>query len=140
MSDRDASSKAADLALALAKLCAERQRIYAERAQEFGYAKVSFERLSETLRPLPNDASLLPPLKSFETMLRSREGSLDRLMLDVSSASYATATANTSGATMFYLETAAKWPDQLHLPDPPSHWSKNPLAECAGRLENSIPS
>jgi hypothetical protein len=130
-------ARLAEFASDLSRLFQERQRVYAERAQDFGYASESFSILATNFADSPDSDALGQAehsLREFGNFVRAKEKKLDGLMFDVSSATYALSTSTTSAMTVSSFEAQGTWDEHLKFPTPPPQWPRDRTMLYAARL------
>lgn len=136
--DPDRPRRIAASALKIAGLLDQRQRHYAERAQDFGYSKDLFQTVASTFASAPDNPALSATeesLSKFHDFVRIREAQADALRFDVSSASFAVTSTSTTTASVLSSIDLGAWVQKVASPATPPHWSKDRVEQYARKLE-----
>ena len=140
--DPERPARLAAMAAELAEYFGERQKVYARRAEEFGYSRDVFTLVARNLEHLPDDPLLAAPevsLKKFRVFAEAREKAADKLSFDISSAAFAIAGTTSSTAAAIAELNLNAWIQKVTAPQPPPHWSSGRRAQYAARLEMRDP-
>ncbi len=140
--ESDRPHRIATRAREIAAFLAERQRQYAERAQDFGYSKEVFDTVVTSFEGAtdhPAFSATERSLGKFQEFLRVREAQVDALGFDVSSASFAVASTSTSTVSVISSIDVNAWVRNVEPPPPPPHWSRDRVEQYARKLETLDP-
>ena len=135
--DPERPHRIATRAREIADFLAQRQRHYAERAQDFGYSREVFETVVSSFTNVSDNpifSATEASLSKFDEFLRVREAKTDALSFDVSSASYALGSTSTSTASLTASVELGTWIQKVRPPDPPPHWTKDRIEQYARKL------